>query len=843
MLDLFEMYTLADPLFFEEPSRLTDGSRHALVVPAEFSVSALEPPTGWKRTRSGLWQVVTPENPALPEQGWKIHVSATVDGADATCRDVWDYCTGHGIPFKYLLDKSILVATNAKYAARASSGKLLTVYPRDEEELERTLHGLSALVGGRPGPYVLSDLRWDRGPLYVRYGAFQERWCLDAHGSRVPALRAPDGSLVPDRRVPSFSPPSWVELPDVLKPHLAARSSEERQPYVVEKALHFSNGGGIYLGRREEDGLQVVLKEARPHAGLDRDLRDAVARQEREEENLRRLDGVPGVPRFLGSFTLGGHRFLVEEYMEGRTLGSWGSIHHPGVTDARPGADSLAAFTERALRILGRLEAVLAAVHDRGLVFGDLHANNVIVDSEDNVALIDYELAFDADDDGRRAPLGAPGFSTSARTGPAVDAYALAATRLSVFLPFSRITALAPEKAVALLGVLRELFPVPPAWADEIERELVPDSRAPAQTPVTPRAVATGIRASATPERTDRLFPGDLQQFVSGGYGMAHGAAGVLWALDRAGQGRSQEHEAWLLAASRRLRSPRQGFYDGVAGLAYALDHLGHREEAADLLDRNAEEPVGGVSLFSGTAGVCANLAHFAAGDAGSEYAARAAELGGRLAEAVASASGGGPATGRAGLMRGWSGVALALLALYRTTGDTAWTDAAVRALHLDLDQCVTSPDGTLLVRDRGARALPNIDAGGLGVALVVQELLAHRSDERCAESLPALSRSCHTLLYAQADLLHGKAGQVAALARLGGAEEDLRSRVRELEWYALPFRGHTAFHGGRVPRLSMDLATGGAGILLALAAASGGGSPFLPFFSEPPATAGNGTG
>ncbi|MEE2048535.1 phosphotransferase, partial [Nocardiopsis tropica] len=66
---------------------------------------------------------------------------------------------------------------------------------------------------------------------------------------------------------------------------------------------------------------------------------------------------------------------------------------------------------------LGRLEAVLAAVHERGLVFGDLHANNVIVDSEDNVALIDYELAFDADDDGRRAPLGAPGFSASARTG------------------------------------------------------------------------------------------------------------------------------------------------------------------------------------------------------------------------------------------------------------------------------------------------------------------------------------------------------------------------------------------------------------------------------------------
>jgi hypothetical protein len=359
---------------------------------------------------------------------------------------------------------------------------------------------------------------------------------------------------------------------------------------------------------------------------------------------------------------------------------------------------------------------------------------------------------------------------------------------------------------------------------------------------VAPEDIAAGIRASATPGRADRLFPGDLQQFLSGGYGMAHGAAGVLWALDRAGMGRSEEHEEWLLAASRRLRSPNQGFYDGVAGLAYALDHLGHREEAAGLLERNAGEPVGGVSLFSGTAGICANLVHFARGDTGSGYMDRAVPLAERLAEEVGAARGGSAVPGRAGLMRGWSGVALCLLTLYRSTGDTAWIDAAVRALHLDLDQCVTSPDGTLLVRDRGARALPNIDAGGLGVALVVRELLEHRDDGRCAESLPALSRSCHTLMYAQSDLLHGKAGQVAALSRLGGREEDLRSRVRELEWYALPFRGHTAFHGGRVPRLSMDLATGGAGVLLALAAAAGGGRPFLPFFSEPPADPGAGS-
>ncbi|WP_017587936.1 class III lanthionine synthetase LanKC [Nocardiopsis ganjiahuensis] len=851
MLDLVEMYTLADPVFFEDPSRITSDSPLSVGAPVDFTVTGSALPEGWSRTRSGHWHVVSPDAASLPEQGWKIHVSATVETADATCRAVWDHCTEHGLTFKHLLNRNLLVAANTKYAPRASSGKLLTIYTRDEDELERTLRGLSARIGGGPGPRVLSDLRWEEGPLYVRYGAFREMWCPGEHGAPVPALRHPDGTLVPDRRLPAFSPPSWVTLPSFLKPHADAASGGERQPYVIDRALHFSNAGGIYLARREEDGTQVVLKEARPHAGLDGDLRDAVERQVREEANLRRLVGVPGVPQLLGSFTLGGHRFLVQEYREGRTLGSWCTLHHPGIADAHAGEEAIAAFTSRALRVLERLEEILAAVHARGLVFADLHSNNVLVGPDDTVSLVDYELSFDASDTDHRPPLGAAGFATRARSGTDLDLYALAATRLAVFIPFSRIIALDPDKAAELVELLQDSFPVPRAFADGIARELVADpaarTGAPRPSRVGREPIAAGILASAEPTRTDRLFPGDLQQFLTGGYGMAHGAAGVLWALDRAGLERSPELEAWLVAASRRLRSPHPGFYDGVAGLAYVLDHLGHREEAAALVERDTGADHEGISLFSGLAGTCANLAHFAGRGYGTDHMERALALADRLSGAVDAArrqsSEEHRRAGRTGLMRGWSGVALCFLHLYRSTGDTSCLDTAVRALHLDLDQSTVMPDGTRLLPDRGVRALPNIEAGGLGCALVAKDLLEYREDGRCAEDLPALERSCHTSMFAQADLFHGKAGQLAALARLGGAEQDLRSRTLELEWYALPFRGHTAFPSGRMPRLSMDLATGGAGVLLALSTAAGGGGPFLPFFAEPPGTGGRGEG
>ena len=57
---------------------------------------------------------------------------------------------------------------------------------------------LMAELAGVAGPYILSDLRFGAGPLYVRYGAFHELYCFDSDGDAVTAslqLEAP-GQLV-----------------------------------------------------------------------------------------------------------------------------------------------------------------------------------------------------------------------------------------------------------------------------------------------------------------------------------------------------------------------------------------------------------------------------------------------------------------------------------------------------------------------------------------------------------------------------------------------------------------------------------------------------------------------
>jgi hypothetical protein len=63
-----------------------------------------------------------------------------------------------------------------------------------------------------------------------------------------------------------------------------------------------------------------------------------------------------------------------------------------------------------------------------------------------------------------------------------------------------------------------------------------------------------------------------------------------------------------------------------------------------------------------------------------------------------------------------------------------------------------------------------------------------------------------------------------------------LAAQVDALGWYGMEYAGGLAFPGNQMMRLSMDLGTGTAGCLLALAAAGGRAGARLPFLPPPPA-------
>lgn len=203
---------------------------------------------------------------------------------------------------------------------------------------------------------------------------------------------------MPDQRGPVFTVPDWVAVPPFLAPHLAARNSATLAdlPYEVTVALHFSNGGGVYTATDKRTGERVILKEARPHAGLAADGSDAVARLRRERDRLTRLSGLGIAPAVRGYFEAGGHHFLAEELIEGMPLNAAFAERYPL---ARPGADpaAAAAYAGWAVRICAAAESAARRMHERGVVFNDLHMFNIMVRPDDSVAFIDFAAAAELD--------------------------------------------------------------------------------------------------------------------------------------------------------------------------------------------------------------------------------------------------------------------------------------------------------------------------------------------------------------------------------------------------------------------------------------------------------------
>ncbi|TDU03353.1 lanthionine synthetase-like protein [Streptomyces sp. 846.5] len=827
------IYGAADPLYFETPGRLADDA-------TRYPLAGGEVPAGWRRSVKGLWTNLIPDGAPLADQGWKIHVSATPRTAGVTLDRAAAVCLARGVPFKFLRSRQALLLTGSKNMPRGGSGKFVTVYPADDAQLEEVLGELVAALDGLPGPYILSDLRIGRGPVHVRYGAFVDRRCPDEDGLPGPALRDPSGELVPDVREPVFRLPGWVTLPPVLEPHAAARreARDDSFPYLVREALHFSNAGGIYRAEHRDTGQQVVLREARPFSGLDGARVDAVERLHNEYRALMTLQGLDCVPRLHGLRTAWEHHFLIKEYIEGPTLLEAVIGRYP-----LPGRDSSgAAFRAYACwvaTVTGNLAAALDALHDRGVCFRDVHPRNVIVRPDDSVVLVDFEYA--ADLDARDLPrVGAAGFTAPAgASGAEADQYGLWATWLSMLMMLTEMIDLDPGKAALLETAARERFrlsdtegPRRPAingtaingaaTAGAVTRQAEDlFDRLPFDWAAVRDELVAGIHACATPDRADRLFPAHWSVFASGGHTLAHGAAGVLLALHRAGGTVPEQYVDWLVDSARRARAERgYGLYDGLHGAAAVLEELGRREEALEVLARAraAGDPIR-VGLLGGQAGVALNLCHFAqrTGDATLlDEAVRTAErLDTLLREGVQD---GLRLPSTAGFLDGFSGSALLQLRLHRITGEQRYLAAARAALAWDLGHCVTMPDGTVQAK-YGHRHLAYLKTGSGGIALVAREYLTHAEDPVLSLLVASVRPVCASEFVREPGLFGGRAGLVAILGLLGepGQDQELLRSIRRFSWHAVRREGGLFFPGAGLTRLSADLASGSAGILLAL--------------------------
>ncbi|MCB5164295.1 class III lanthionine synthetase LanKC [Streptomyces bambusae] len=809
-------------------------------------------PPGMQGAARGIWTVWGDTRTGLPEQGWKIHVSARLDRAQHVLDTVARICFSEGVPFKHLSARLFFLFLHHKHAPRAQSGKFCAVYPPDPATARRLLERLRDALDGEEGPYVLTDRRFrDSRTVHYRYGAFGARSRLLADGTREPLVRDGAGREVADLRVPAFHLPAGITDPFAGKEEEPHAGPILIRDYEVTRAVRLGNAGGTYLARDRRDGRTVFVKEARAHNGLVFDGTDAQQRLRHEYEVLRALHAAaPGAaPEPLEHFTEWEHDFLVTEYVEGQPLVGWLSRSSP-LARADRTAGSVAAYYGACRQLLDALDATLERVHAAGYRFGDLSLGNIMVTPPGGVRLVDFEAASALS----AAPsgMGTPGFTPPPgllRTGTdpfLQDRYGMAAVAFAFLAPFQETAEHAPGNLALLRRDLADVAPPQDLWQRATAfhptagRPQDPDGPgrlpSPAELDADPRGsltrlageVAAGLLETADPDRPDWAFPPSPDAFRTNTVCLAYGTAGVVHALQRAGTAVPEEIRARLrrdTLAQRHALPP--GLLVGSAGIARTLAGLGLPDEAADLLGAADAHPLTAscATLAGGRAGVGLGwlALHRLTGEG--SHLERAAAAGEALLHIPDLQAGLGEHDAR-GLLHGRSGLALFLHRLAGATGEARYREAGRRLLHQELDRTFPLDDGALSVSDnaRLTRAMPYLATGAAGVAAVLTRYVATAPDERCAEALPRLVAgirvSCTTK---EAGLYRGLAGLTWCLtghAELTGTDADRRDAVRAatgLLKYAVPYRRGVRFLGAGSQRFTADLSSGGAGVLLAL--------------------------
>ncbi|WP_156822632.1 hypothetical protein [Demetria terragena] len=778
MDDRYFYFALADPDFFDLPGT---GDHPELPVPAHLVAA-------FTRAAHGPWVAFLPPHQVLADAGWKIHVSAVPEHARHAVEVVARVCAAEHVPWKMMRTERLVQASQHKYAPQSLSGKVCVLYPRSDDQTALLIERLAADLTGVVGPRITGDHSHPTAPLGVRWGAYKEHWLEAADGRVVPGAQGPDGGVPDDRRRPAPNVPAVVA--DLM------RAEREPQPLPVQAArlVHRCNAGSVYDAQLT-DGRRVALKEARRHAGLDGDGIDAVVRLRHEYAVLQRLSGSGVAPEPIDYWEVEASEFLVMEWVDGEPMGQHISRHHPGAR-ADLGADVSADFAEWVAQISVELSEVVRRMRALGVAHGDLHPGNVVL-GPCGPTLVDFEAA-SLDGTVATRTIGTPGYVYEHADPVARDDFALQrtlATLKNVDVPLlDRRPDLAP-----ILGcptVAAEPVDVPATTADLLER------------------LVEGLLGRATPERSDRLFSGGIEQFTTplGAHNLLSGAAGVLLALHSMGYEPDPRHLDWLADLPEGPDTQVHGLAEGVEGVALALALLGRPEQAEVLIDRLSPSLPRSLSWTRGRSGCAVALVELGIALDRADLLERGVEAGDGVLRAIRDEA---TTVAGPGLLEGWAGMALALMRIGEAVPSrtASYENGAGHALRRE-ERLLRTVDGHLVAAP-GSRVRTGLGHGSAAFALALA--LAHHRDRDAMASLgDSVAAGLRTTPTPLAGLMDGAAG-IAATLRLRGERGTADLLDARAGRYCTPTaRGWSTLGAARL-RCSDDLMTGAAGLIATL--------------------------
>ena len=338
-----------------------------------------------------IWRFSRKLKPDDAEQGWKIHISATILSANKILKKIAPFLHNLDILFKAPCSLLELKRINCGlFYGFSQIGKFITVYPNTSDIAILLAHELHNLTKEFSSPTVPYDLPFKHNScVYYRYGSFHSLEIENSDGTCTSAIRDPNGNLIPDLREPGTAVPSWIN--NIF--------AQEHQEYITQpvtesplkktirayEALSQRGKGGVYraLDLSVIPARLCILKEGRRNGETDWDGRDGYWRIQHEAEVLFSLSkaGVE-VPKIYMTFQEEtDYCYLVTEFIDGQNLQEFLFSQSKKIP------------VTQALLYGLQIAELLDKIHTAGWVWRDCKPLNLILTNQGNLRPLDFEGA------------------------------------------------------------------------------------------------------------------------------------------------------------------------------------------------------------------------------------------------------------------------------------------------------------------------------------------------------------------------------------------------------------------------------------------------------------------
>lgn len=301
-------------------------------------------------------------------EGWKIHVSANLDNYIEILDKVSKVLIENNAIFKWINNSKLFFENISKNGNRISTGKFITIYPKNNKQFYDLLEKLYIVLKNYEGASINTDRQYKNCKvLYYRYGAFSKKSNLIC-------------------RKAYYTQPDYVI--DKFEKNIKKFSDLINNKYEVLDILKLDNSGGVYLSKNIEDNKMYIIKEAKECIYFE-PKKTVIELRKNEMKHLIKFKNFSFIPNYIDNFYEIGSFFLIIEYIDkGESLREY--FEKFNLSKCKQKKD-YKKFNENVLNIIKQSFNIINKINKKGYLLEDISEENFII-SDSKVYFVDLEL-------------------------------------------------------------------------------------------------------------------------------------------------------------------------------------------------------------------------------------------------------------------------------------------------------------------------------------------------------------------------------------------------------------------------------------------------------------------